>query len=106
LSHSSLTGEIPSEIGLCTALEALFLQKNLLSGTLPKVFQNLAMIDDVMFNENSNLMGDLSEDIVFLSNLNYLNIYSTAITINCSVLCNATKSGVLIFSSLPACDCN
>jgi hypothetical protein len=104
LSFSSLIGEIPSEIGLCTALTALRLEKNLLSGSVPNALQKLVKLKTVLLNDNFKLMGNFSDDIAVLSNLEYLNIYSTAISIEYSTLCNATKSGKRITSSLPTCN--
>jgi hypothetical protein len=83
LSHSALNGHLPSEIGMCTGLEALYLHKNGLSGILPNELQYLVMLNQVQFDDNKYLMGDLSDEIVFLSNLKYLNIRSTGISINC-----------------------
>jgi Leucine-rich repeat (LRR) protein len=105
LSRNSLNGEIPSELGMCTSLKSLYLYRNKLTGSLPNELQNLVMLDRAGFNENVQLMGNLSDDIVFLSNLKELNIRSTEITIDCMLACKATNSGIKIIRSSPGCSC-
>lgn len=65
LSSNSLTGEIPSEIGLLNKLTDLSLHMNQLSGTIPTSFGLLDSLNWMYLNEN-NLVGTIPSEIPLL----------------------------------------
>ncbi|KAK3284207.1 hypothetical protein CYMTET_8135 [Cymbomonas tetramitiformis] len=61
LDSNSLTGTVPTELGMLSNLYSLFLQDNVLEGSLPS---QLGAISDarIVFDRNTNLCGMISFD--------------------------------------------
>ena len=68
LTENSLSGTIPTEIGLLTKLWMLNLQRNMLSGTIPTEIGKLTRVSSVYLERNS-LAGTLPTEIGRLKGL-------------------------------------
>jgi Leucine-rich repeat (LRR) protein len=89
---------------MCTSLEVLRLSHNKLSGSIPCEMQNLVMLNEIDFNNNVQLMGDLK--ILSLPNLRYVDLDGTQIEVNCSNVCQEKKSVTWNVTSVSICLCN
>ncbi|KAI7731043.1 hypothetical protein M8C21_019932, partial [Ambrosia artemisiifolia] len=72
LDHNSLTGEIPSTLGLVKSLEVVRLDRNLLSGDIPSNINNLTNVTE-MYLSNNRLTG-LVPNLTGMNRLNYLDL--------------------------------
>ena len=72
MSSNDLSGEIPSELGLCSSLEEIYLAENFLHGSIPSCFRTLRGIRKVDLSQN-NFFGQIPIFLEALS-LEYLNL--------------------------------
>ena len=68
MGHNLLSGEIPSELGNLTGLNALLLEENQLSGEIPREIGDLLNLTVPHLDQN-RLSGQIPSDLVNLSNL-------------------------------------
>ncbi|XP_010262817.1 PREDICTED: putative receptor-like protein kinase At3g47110 isoform X2 [Nelumbo nucifera] len=73
VSFNRLSGEIPSMLGDCSSLEHLYMQSNFFRGSIPSSFSNLKAIQDLDLS-NNNLSGQIPEFLGTLQFLLYLNL--------------------------------
>ena len=72
---NSISGYLPSELGLHSMLQALDVRENLLSGTLPwQMAANLAELRTLHAHDNHGLSGTLPTEMGGLSHLRYLDL--------------------------------
>ena len=79
LSHSLLTGRVPSEIGLLTPLSKLSLFGNELTGTTPSEVTSLTNLIDLSLHENL-LTGHLPSEHGLLKGLNFLGSHENMLS--------------------------
>ncbi|CAA6659052.1 unnamed protein product [Spirodela intermedia] len=73
LHHNSLHGSIPSEIGSCIELRALYLRANYLKGSIPPEIGHLSRL--IILDLSSNLLkGSIPASIGRLTHLRFLNL--------------------------------
>ena len=77
LVNNRLEGDIPSELGQLTALEALNLSDNLLTGTLPIVLGRLTSLEDLQLQDNIGLAEPLPQSLTDLQHLEQLILHGT-----------------------------
>ena len=70
ITHTALTGTIPSELGSLTNLEALYLRGNQLSGDIPVELADLANLWSLELNSN-RLTGEIPVELGNLTNLSW-----------------------------------
>jgi hypothetical protein len=78
LRNNSLTGTIPSEVGLLSKLNVLSLSSNSLTGTIPTeiaLMSNLSWLS--LFN--NSLTGTIPSQTALMSNLSWLHLYSNSL---------------------------
>ncbi|MCF6236160.1 MAG: OmpA family protein [Gammaproteobacteria bacterium] len=78
LSNNSITGTIPKEIGSLVNLEILDLSNNLIEGTIPKEIKNLRNLKKLYLNGNS-IKGTIPKETGSLANLEILDLSSNSI---------------------------
>ncbi|CAB9508305.1 leucine Rich Repeat [Seminavis robusta] len=78
LYGNTLTGKIPSELGLLS-LKNLILTSNTLTGSLPQEIFNQGSLQGLYLGEN-DLTGTLPSEVGLLTNLNYLYLTTTQIS--------------------------
>jgi hypothetical protein len=78
LSSNSLTGPIPTEIGLLTALSSLVLGGNFLNSTIPTQLGLLTELDSIILS-NSKLTGSIPTEIGLLTALTWLVLWSNSL---------------------------
>ena len=78
-SNAFMTGTIPTEIGLLTRLQQLFLVNINLVGTLPSELGSLQQLTVLALNHNA-LSGTIPSEIGQLRRVHNLNVQSNALT--------------------------
>ena len=73
IDSNSLTGSIPSQIGLLTSIMRLFVTDNDLTGSIPSEIGFLTSLEMLVTDEN-RLMGSVPSEIGLLTNLNIIKI--------------------------------
>jgi Leucine-rich repeat (LRR) protein len=79
LSGNSLTGSIPTELGLLSNLTDLYLYGNLLTGTIPTELGLLSNLTWLSLDNNS-LTGSIPTELGLLSNLTTLHLCCNSLT--------------------------
>nr|GMD85194.1 LRR receptor-like serine/threonine-protein kinase RCH1 [Ipomoea batatas] len=79
LSDNQLTGAIPPDIGNCTQLEMVDLDRNMIEGIIPVSFVSIAMLNVLDLSMN-RISGTIPEDIGKLTSLNKLMLNGNSIT--------------------------
>ena len=74
LSHNSLAGDIPTEIGSLNGIHALNLSNNDLSGQIPRSFSGLKKLESLDLSYNQ-LSGEIPSQ---LAELNFLEVFTVA----------------------------
>ena len=77
MGGSSLTGTLPSELGLLTALTKLYLFNNALSGVLPTELGLLTALTEMMVDENS-LTGSLPTELGLATAMGFLYMFGNS----------------------------
>ena len=85
-----MRGEIPSELGVLSKLEYLYLWNNQLSGTIPAEIFRLDSLRVVQLDQNL-LTGHLSSHIAMLASLLELELFGNQFT---GTVCSIVKLGV------------
>ncbi|KAM0066540.1 putative protein kinase RLK-Pelle-LRR-VIII-1 family [Helianthus debilis subsp. tardiflorus] len=70
--HNSLTGEIPSTLGLVQSLEVVRLDSNSLSGDVPSNINNLTNVTEMYLS--NNLLTGVIPNLTGMNRLNYLDL--------------------------------
>ena len=78
LRNNGLSGEIPSGIGLLTALEIMQLRENLLVSSIPSEVGLLTALTDLNIRDNK-MTGDIPSELYGLMNLGSFNIGNTVL---------------------------
>ncbi len=71
MSQFGMNGEIPSELGMLSKLEDLYLTRNLLAGAIPPELGSLSNLEGLYLSRN-RLTGAIPQELGSLSNLQYL----------------------------------
>jgi Leucine-rich repeat (LRR) protein len=79
LSSNSLTGTIPSEVGLLTKLTSLDLSENSLKGTIPSQIALMSNLAE-LYLYNNNLTGTIPSQLALMSNLSGLSLRDNSLT--------------------------
>ena len=79
LSSSNLNGEIPTEIGTLSKLQALVVDGNQLNGTIPWILGLLPNLQLIRL-DNNQLSGSIPSSLLGLSDLIYLTLSSNYLT--------------------------
>ncbi|KAK1410729.1 hypothetical protein QVD17_37268 [Tagetes erecta] len=108
LQNNLLTGSIPSTISNCSELVSLDLSFNTLTGTIPKSFRYLSKLQDLIIWMNL-LSGEIPEELMYLSDLenlildfNYLTGSIPASLSNCTNLNWISLSNNKLGGEIPA----
>lgn len=86
-----LSGELPSEFGLLTALEFLWLQGNSLTGTVPSSLGALTRLRELQIHNNF-FTGALPEELCELVKKNNLIVVVDCFQVNCDCECECVES--------------
>jgi Leucine-rich repeat (LRR) protein len=73
LSENKLSGEIPSSLGSCISLESLHLEGNSFGGAIPPSLKTLRGLEEIDLSRN-NLSGQIPEFLSRFWSLKYLNL--------------------------------
>lgn len=79
LKDNNLTSTIPTKIGLLTSLEELFVESNDFTGSIPSEIGLLTNLVDLAVDEN-NLVGSIPSEIGLLTSLTMLTVGSNRLT--------------------------
>ncbi|KAL2454570.1 Leucine-rich repeat protein kinase family protein [Abeliophyllum distichum] len=80
LENNSLTGNIPSTLGLVHTLEVVRLDKNSLSGSVPPNLNNLAYVQE-LFLANNKLTGPFP-NLTGMTSLNYVDLSNNSFAVS------------------------
>ncbi|KAG6538337.1 receptor kinase-like protein Xa21 [Zingiber officinale] len=73
VSYNQLTGDIPPAIAQCQVLQNLYLQMNLFQGSIPSTFSQLKGIQ-ILDISNNNLSGNVPDFLWSFPDMTYLNL--------------------------------
>ena len=79
ISHNTLSGRIPVEIGMLKSLKILFMGSNALVGPLPEEIENLQSLEFFILNDN-NINGTLPNFFGNLTNLRWLDAHTNRLS--------------------------
>jgi hypothetical protein len=79
LGDNSLTGTIPSQVGLLSNLTLLLLSENSLKGTIPSQLAMMPNLSSLVLSINS-LTGTIPSQLALMSNLTWLELYGNNFT--------------------------
>ena len=79
LASNGLSGPLPTDLGLLTELEVLYLGRNSLTGTIPPELGNLTKLKRLELN-NNDLSEGLPTDLGLLTELEFLNLGENSLT--------------------------
>ncbi|KAJ8770238.1 hypothetical protein K2173_011774 [Erythroxylum novogranatense] len=73
ISANNLSGEIPTTIGQCLSMEKLYMNANFFRGSIPSSLAFLKGLQELDLSRN-NLTGEIPQDLQSLQFLSYLNL--------------------------------
>jgi Leucine-rich repeat (LRR) protein len=104
LDANTITGTIPTEIGLCTGLASLSMTNSTLSGSIPDEFGNLVELRRLWLY-NNQLTGDIPEAFNKLPKLEVVELHHNKFSGEMpSGVCSAIQASEYEFKSLTS-DC-
>ena len=103
LDGRSLSGTIPSDIGLLTGMEELDLSENLLTGGIPSEVRSLTRLRDLRLSDNA-LTGPIPPELESLTDLHTLQLSGNAFSGCVPGALRQVESNDLIEMDLPHCD--